>query len=344
MGYSNLVGTGRCGDVPALERLTGLLNDTSLPIDERIPACFALGKLLDDAERYDEAFARYAEANSLMKARQTASGWRLDPQAFRKQVEEMISVFTPEFFAERRGWGDASQLPVFVVGMPRSGTTLVQQIMASHPSVHGAGELSDLLAIARNLGGDDIRGAATGWQRQALGEAANCHLAHLQAMKPTATRIIDKMPSNVHRVGLIALLFPSARVIQCRRDARDTCLSCYFQLFIAGHEFSYDLADCAQEWLATERLMDHWRKISPLRILDVQYEALVEDLEAQSRRLIDFVDLPWDPACLQFHRTQSAVLTSSVWQVRQPIYHRSIGRWKHYEKHLGPLNKTLAAM
>lgn len=160
-------------------------------------------------------------------------------------------------------------------------------------------------------------------------------------MDPKALRIIDKMPDNLHRLGLIKLLFPSARVILCRRDPRDTCLSCFFQWFGEGNLFAFDLASCGHQHLARDRIADHWRQGRPLRMLEMQYEELVADLEGQSRRLIEFLGLPWDPACLEFHRTQTSIQTASFWQVRQPLYQSSVGRWKHYEKHLGPLIKAL---
>ena len=338
--YYELVNTGKAVGSPEIQRLTELLNNPDLPIYDRIPAGFALGKLLDDANRYDEAFARYSEANLLAKCSRLAAGERFDPQLFDAQVKRMVEPFTPEFFEQRRNWGEPSEIPVFIVGMPRSGTSLVQQIAASHPQVHGAGELPDINNIAKTLQGTGLS-SPLGWKRGPVKEAAKRHLQRLQSMNGQASRIIDKMPGNVYRIGLIALLFPAARIIQCRRDARDTCLSYYFQWFASGNLASYDLAHCAHEYLATERMLDYWRNVAPLRILDVKYEELVADLEGQSRRLISFLGLPWDPACLEFHRTRSTVFTSSVWQVRQPLYQRSVGRWRHYEKHLGPLFEVL---
>jgi tetratricopeptide (TPR) repeat protein len=336
-----LVNTGKVAGAPEIERLTKLLSNPDLLINDRIAAGFALGKLLDDADRYDEAFTRYSEANLLAKQSKAKKGERFDPETFGAQVKQMVEPLTREFFEQRRDWGEPSELPVFIVGMPRSGTTLVQQIAASHPQVHGAGELPDIHEIAKSFGGTDVLSIPLGWKPGPVKEAAQRHLRRLQAINADACRIIDKMPRNVYRVGLIALLFPGARIIQCRRDARDNCLSYYFQLFAGSNIASFDLAHCAHEYLATERMLNHWRDVAPLRILDVQYETLVADLEGQSRRLISFLGLPWDPACLEFHRTRSAVFTSSVWQVRQPLYQRSVGRWKHYEKHLGPMLEVL---
>ncbi len=340
--YRHLFNTGSAAANPTdIERLKTFLREPNVPAVSRIAAGFALGKALDEAKQFDEAFAYYAEANLLVKQQQDLVGERYEPDAVHRLNEQMMEVFTPAYFEERKGWGDPSGLPVFVLGMPRSGTTLVQQIAASHPQIHGAGELSDIADITRKLGGTDVKDAAFGWERDGLKAAAQRHIERLQALDGDASRVIDKMPSNAHRLGLIALLFPSARVIFCRRDARDTCLSCYFQWFATGNTFSFDLADCGHEYLATERLMKHWKSVLSLKILDVQYEELVADLEGQSRRLIDFLGVPWDPACLEFYRNQTAVLTSSSWQVRQPIYQRSVGRWRHYERHLGPLLEVL---
>jgi len=340
--YRHLFDTGGAAADPAdVERLKAFLRELNVPAVSRLAASFALGKALDAAGRYDEAFAHYAEANSLVKQLRSSVGDRYDPVAVHRLNDRMIDVFTPAYFEQRRGWSEPSQLPVFIVGMPRSGTTLLQQIAASHPLVHGAGELRDIANITKTFGGTDVKSAALGWDRDSVKTAAEAHLQRLQALNSNAARVIDKMPSNVHRLGLIALLFPSARVIFCRREARDTCLSCYFQWFATGNTFSFDLAHCGHEYLATERLMNEWRNALPLAMLEVQYEELVADLEGQSRRLIDFLGLPWDPACLEFYRNDTTILTSSSWQVRQPIYQGSVGRWRHYERHLGPLLEVL---
>jgi hypothetical protein len=269
------------------------------------------------------------------------SGRSYDPESVREQVDELQRIFTPHFFEERKGFGDPSDLPVFVVGMPRSGTTLVHQIAASHPRVQGIGESRQMLDLAKDLrhGGAETEGFLS--DSQLIHRAAAEHIQRLVTAHPGALRVIDKLPNNVYRLGLIAVLFPSARIVYCRRDARDTCLSCYFQLFHDLNSFSFDLAHCGYEFRFVERLMDHWRRVLPLKMLEVRYEELVADPEGQSRRLIDFLDLPWDLACLEFQRAPAAILTSSDWQVRQPIYHRSIGRWKHYQKHLGSLLAVL---
>jgi tetratricopeptide (TPR) repeat protein len=341
-GYSALATIGRLNPgQPEMQRILELLKQPSLPVENRIGIQFALGKTFDAADRFDEAFQHYSAANSTVKRQRAAMGKFYDREAIHFQVDQIIDVFSPEFFQQRRDWGDPSETPVFIVGMPRSGTTLVQQIAASHPAVCGAGETRAILDIARGLKGDDFKTDTLRLDPSSIKNIARRHLEHLRTMHPGAQYIIDKLPSNVYRLGLIAMLFPSARVIFCWRDARDTCLSCYFQHFFEINAFSFDLADCGHEYIACERLMDHWLQALPLRILEMQYEDLVGDLEAESHRLIEFLGLPWDPACLEFHRTPATILTASDWQVRQPLYHRSVGRWRNYEKHLGPLFEVL---
>ena len=309
-----LIGKLRPGEV---ERLSALAAGANAPATDRIAAGFALGKLLDEAERYDEAFEAYRAANDLVLA---TTGKRYDRAALTAEVDRIIAAAPlPEA-------GNRSELPVFVVGMPRSGTSLVEQIAASHPLVHGAGELKDIGRIAASLNPGNARVLA--------GE----HQERLRLLSGEARRVIDKMPDNIFKLGHIASLFPAARVILCRRDPRDTCLSCYFTLFASGNLFSYDLADCAHRHGETDRLMRHWQAHLPLAMLTVDYEALVSDIEGQSWRLIEFLGLDWDPACLNFHETQRPVTTASSWQVRQPLYQRSVGRWRHYARHIGALD------
>jgi len=326
-------------DASEVERLKTLLSQPNLPVEDQIATGFALGKVLDESDQFDEAFARFSQANTLLKQSRAAAGERFDIDAFRRQVGDIIDAFTPKFFAERRGWGDASELPVFIVGMPRSGTTLVEQIAASHNDIFGAGELRDVGRIVEGLGGDVALGK---WERDSINNAAKRHLDRLRGLGGLALRVTDKMPDNVLQLGLISLLFPSARVVFCRRDPRDNCLSCYFQWFSAGNQFSFDLVDCGRRYMEIDRLTRHWLNILPLKMMEMRYEELVTDLEGQSRRLIDFLGLPWNPACLEFHKTERTVMTASAWQVRQPIYNSSVGRWRHYERHLGPLLDVLA--
>ncbi|HEY1922723.1 MAG TPA: tetratricopeptide repeat protein [Tepidisphaeraceae bacterium] len=332
--YSLMAGLGETADATEMARLRASANDPQTSMRDRAALGFALGKMLDKADHFDEAFEHYARANSLVLEMRGAVGERYSSELFAKRVDESIATFTPDFFLRVKDWGDASELPVFIVGMPRSGTSLVEQIASSHPDVFGAGELRDIGDLTNSL---DLTQGEPG----AIKEAAGKQLDRLKALGGAALRVIDKMPANVECLGLIATLFPSARIILCRRDARDTCLSCFFQQFSAGNLFSFDLAQCGRHHVQVDRLMSHWVKVLPMRMLEVQYEELVGDLEGQSRRVIEFLGLPWNAACLDFHRTERTVLTSSDWQVRQPIYTRSVGRWKNYERYLGPLLESL---
>ncbi|HEY0185202.1 MAG TPA: sulfotransferase, partial [Rhodopila sp.] len=229
-------------------------------------------------------------------------------------------------------------------GMPRSGTTLVEQIAASHPRIFGAGERKDVLHILDRLTSGDHDRPPTLWNPAEVRREASAHIARLQAMDRNAWRVIDKLPDNIQVLGHIAILFPRARIVLCRRDLRDVCLSCHTQRFSEGIAWSHDLAECAARAREIERLVQHWRTVVALRVLDVQYETLIGDPEGQSRRLIDFLGVPWDPACLDFQRTERAVLTASRWQVRQPLYSSSIGRWRKYQRHLGPLLEGLKGL
>lgn len=301
---------------------------------------FALAKILDDRGDFDRAFAHYQAANAIRKAQ---SGF--DAEVWVTNVERMIAAHPRRLFAERRDFGSPSDLPVFVLGMPRSGTTLVEQIIASHPEAFGAGELYEIRDLAAALpglvpGGKPFPECLSALDAATAAELAEGHLARLRELAPEARRIVDKMPNNFLRLGLIARLFPNAHIIHCRRDAMDTCLSCYFQNF-RHLEFSADLHDTGVFYRQYERLMAHWRKALPLPMLDVQYEEMVTDQETVSRGIIDFLGLEWDARCLAFHETERPIRTSSIWQARQPIYGSSIGRWRHYDKHLEPLKRAL---
>lgn len=320
-----------------IARVAALADDPDRPAEERATAGFALGKVLDDANRFDEAFAAMDKANTVYREARASVGERFDADALHREVDAAIARFTPAFLASVAGWGDPTELPVFIVGMPRSGTSLVEQIAASHSHVFGAGERKDIGGFVTELGEDNAQ-----WERGVVSRLADAHRARLQGLAPDATRVIDKLPDNLFMLGIIATLFPSARVIFCERDPRDIGLSCFFQKFSPGQlMFSYDLANCGRRYRETARLVAHWHHVLKLRFLDMRYEDLVADLEGQSRRLIAFLGLDWEAACVDFHRTERTVETASGWQVRQPLYTRSVGRWRRYERHLGPMLAAL---
>src|SRR5215831_10400457 len=326
-------------DAAEIERLALVVDAADSKVDDRIAAGFALGRMLDVAGRFDEAFSRYAAANALVRQTWSRNGDSFDAKSFARYVDRLMATFTPESWANAAASGNVSELPVFVVGMPRSGTTMVEQICASHSRIFGAGELNDIPRIAIGLGrerGDESSKVA------ARLKAADAHILRLHHLGQGAARVLDKLPDNILNVGLIAQLFPRARIVYCSRDARDISLSCYFQLFSDGAQyFSYDLADCGRRCQEMRRLAAHWLRLRPLHMIEVNYENLVADLESEGRHLIEFLGLDWEPACLDFHRTERTVATVSHWQVRQPLYSNSVGRWRNYEKHLAPLFAAL---
>ncbi len=340
--YRSLAVTGQqAADEAQLRRLEAVLKDRERSVSDRISAGFALGMLLDNAERWDEAFPCFAEANALHRQQRAQAGEHFDIDALRRQVDDLIELATPDFFSAAAAWGNPSQAPVFIFGMPRSGTSLVEQIAASHSQVFGAGELHALGKIWDALSAHNRGHPVEKWDAPFARRLADRHVGALHALGNGSVRVIDKMPDNIFFLWMIAALFPSARIILCRRDLRDVCLSCYFHHFTEGHLYTYDLPNCGARALEVHRLATHWLQVLPLEILAVDYEKLVSDLEGESRRLIDFIGLEWEPACLDFHLTERPVLTASAWQVRQPIYTGSVGRWRHYEQYLKALCEVL---
>ncbi|WP_158932599.1 sulfotransferase [Acidisphaera sp. S103] len=325
------------GDAAEISRLHATLDNAAEPLRERISAGMAMGTLLDRSGDYDTAFTAFDAANRLIRTVWNDAGMAFDGPGLRRYVDWAISTFTRQQFTATAGWGDPSELPVFIVGMPRSGTSLVEQIAASHSEVFGTGESKDVSNIVRTLNGGDMHRPPAAWDREAVRGAATAHLDWMREQGGDAVRVIDKMPDNCRILGQIAVLFPRARVIVCRRDPRDVCLSCHFQQFAEGQAWSTDQTELAVRFREIDWLLAHWRAVVPLRILEVRYEDLVANLEAQSRRLIAFLGLDWEPACLAFHETERPVFTASLWQVRQPLYSSSVGRWRNYRKHLGPL-------
>jgi tetratricopeptide (TPR) repeat protein len=332
--YGLLSSLGADLDPSEISRLSESLDDPQLSNADRAALGFALGKFLDKSGRFDEAFAHFSRANAAARELRRAAGERYSSEQFSRHIDDLIALTTPDFFNRWHNTGVRSDLPVFIVGMPRSGTTLIEQIAASHPEVFGAGELNDISTLAAKLNFPHCA-------PDKIAQSAQHHLDRLRSLAPSASRVIDKMPANVEHLSLIAALFPEARIIFSRRDRRDTCLSCYFQPFLEGNLFAFDLADCGRHHAQIDRLIEHWKSVLPLRMLEVPYETLVQDPEPQSRRIIEFLGVPWDPACLEFHRTQRPIHTASAWQVRQPLYRQSIGRWRNYEKHLGALSEAL---
>jgi len=319
-------------DIVALESLAA---DPSLDDDAAMFAAFALGKAYEDIGDYDRAFACTARANDLKWRRHS---FDLDAEA--RFAERIAAAFPQSFFTERLGAGSASDLPVFVLGMPRSGTTLVEQILASHSEVFGGGEREDLkAAVAAAV--RPFPDAVQGLPSDALRALGDDYAARLGRLAPGARRITDKMPRNFYFLGLIGAALPNARIVHCRRSPLDTCLSCFQLHFPYGQEFTYDLATLGGYYRIYRRLMDHWRKVLPGRILDVDYESVVADPETEARRIIAHAGLAWEDGCLDFHRSKRQVATASAAQVREPVHGRSVARWRRYERQLQPLREAL---
>jgi len=296
---------------------------------------FALAKAHADLGRYESSFAHLRAANALKRGDVV-----YDEAVTLRRFERIGAAFTPALMEAQEGAGDPSSLPIFILGMPRSGTTLVEQIVASHPRVHGAGELAELTAAVAAWPAfpDRLRDAASA-EFRALGER---YVAALRRHAPAAPHITDKTPSHFLLVGLIRLALPNARIIHVRRDPRDTCLSCFATPFSAGQPYAYDLAELGRYYRAYDALMAHWRDLLPAgAMLEVRYEDVVADLAGEAPRIIAYCALAWDAACLDFHRNQRVVRTASAAEVREPIYRRSLGRWRDYGDALRPLLDAL---
>jgi tetratricopeptide (TPR) repeat protein len=326
-----------------LSDLDRAARDPAIDADTRIGLFFALGAVLDQRRADDEAFEAFAAGNRL-KHQSLAEGiGATTPESVARghaeTIDFMRGVFTADLFARRRG-GGGSAAPIFIVGMPRSGSSLIEQILTSHPKVQGMGEsgalpsqIDEFLKRVPHPPGDPAD-----WRRLADG-----YLAAMRARGwSNAPRFVDKTLENYLRIGMIHLMFPRAVILHAVRDPVDTCLACFRQLFASGNETLYDLRQIGETYVEYRRMMEHWRTVLPGRVVDVDHEALVGDPEGRIRWLVtEACGLEWDPACLNFHRTEATVRTSSHTQVRQPIFQTSLQRWRRYERHLGPLLKAL---
>jgi tetratricopeptide (TPR) repeat protein len=320
---------------PQIAQMEDILRAASLSRENRINLDFALGRAYDDTGRYGEAFARWQEGNALWRGMIT-----YDERAELASLQAVADAYTPEVMQGLEGNGDPSQLPVFIVGMLRSGTTLVEQILASHPQVFGAGEIGDFGLIAAG-GYQAERRTSVKLDAATVRSIGERYVANLRALAPQAERIVDKLPTNFLFAGLIHLALPGAKIVHVRRDARDTCLSCYAQMLTPTISYNSDLGELGRFYRAYDRLMAHWGAVMPGALLEIRYEDLVGNFEAEARRLVAFCGLPWDARCLDFHKLARKVQTASAYQVRRPLYTSSIGRWRHYEEWLGPLFEAL---
>jgi tetratricopeptide (TPR) repeat protein len=341
--HLNLAGLRRFTAMdPRFAAMKEITRDTaSLGIDDRIAFHFALGKAFADVGDPEQSSRHLLQGNSLKRQQiNYHEAEALD------RLERIRRVFTAELIRNKQGLGDPSPVPVFIIGMPRSGSTLIEQILASHPDVFGAGEFDGGGKLALSIGDSnesefpDAVKASSGERLRELGAS---YLQALRQLAPDTARITDKMLGNFALAGLIHLALPNARIIHARRDPRDTALSCFSTLFTTGLDHTYDLAELGRYYRAYQRLMEHWRDVLPRgAMLEVQYEEVVDNLQEQARRIIAHCGLPWDDACLGFHKTERRVRTASAIQVRQPIYHSSIGRWRDYEPLLQPFVQAWA--
>ncbi len=315
----------------AVRLLEELLSHKSAGTAKTAQIHFVLGDLYDKLGDWDQAFHHYQTANSL-------KSWRFDAELHKKHIGNMIAAYSSEQKARLPRADNALQLPVFIVGMPRSGTTLAEQILASHPDVFGAGELAHIGKNARQLRltPDTIPSPehpAT-LTREVLNRFAADYSDRLRKFSHSALRVTDKMPQNFLLIGLIWQLFPKAAIIHCVRDPRDTALSIYFQNFLGSHAYSFDLKNIGEYYLQYERIMRHWKKDFGVPMLELHYEELVAEPERVSREMVAYIGLEWDEQCLRFHESRRTVTTASFQQVREPVYRASAGRWKNYEKYL----------
>ncbi len=321
--------------------MRGLLADAKTSSKSQVQIHFALGRALEQRKQYSDAFSHYAAGNSAK--RRTAP---FDAAAFEDKCRRVAATFSTEFFRARSDSGLSDPAPIFIVGLPRSGSTLVEQVLASHSQVEGTMELPHILRYVREL---DHRGGATDAYPESVAELApeqllalgRRFLAETRIYRSGRTRFIDKMPNNFSHIGLIHLMLPQATIIDVRRNPMDACFSAFKQHFAQGQSFSYDLEDLGRYYRCYVELMDHWDGVLPGKVFHLSYEALVRDTDAQVRELLAFCGLEFEPACLKFHETRRSVRTASSEQVRQPMYDSSVGLWRHFEAHLAPLRRSL---
>jgi len=329
-----------------IARMRAEESSRSTQLADRYHLCFALGKALEDRGDYEGSFKYYERGNALKKSQS-----RYKPEFIERNARLQASVCTEEFFRVRRGVGCPSAEPIFIVGLPRSGSTLLEQILASHSHVEGTLELPEIPRLSQELQGRDSSDAnprypgvlrelpASDFQR--FGEK---YLADTRVYRQGKPRFIDKMPNNFRHLGLIHLVLPNAKIIDARREPLACCFSNFKQLFAHGQEFTYSLEDIARYYRSYLELMQHWDRVLPGKVLRVQYEDVVADLEGHVRRILEFCDLPYESQCVEFYKTERNVRTASSEQVRQPIFREGLDQWRHFEPWLGPLKEALGAL
>jgi tetratricopeptide (TPR) repeat protein len=322
---------GECDEV--IDNSHAIMKDTPMSKSDRMMLHYLLGSLYDKKNQFYDASEQYQHANAVFPA-------QYDRIQSAGMADSLIRNFSSTPIESMPHSQCDDQRPVFIVGMPRSGSSLIEQILSSHPLVHGAGELNDVAQLVGTLFTSSQHQENTIFSNvlsSQLNTLADHYLKRLESKCGSAKRVTDKMPSNFLWVGFIKQLFPNARIIHCIRDPRDTCLSCYFQSFVRSHDYANDLADLAFYYRQYEKLMLFWRQIFDKSILDVHYSDLVANTEATARQMVDFIGLEWDDNCLNYHQSERVTATASWDQVRQPIYSKSIARWKNYQQYIEPL-------
>lgn len=315
--------------------------------EDRYHLCFALGKALEDLGSYEESFAYYERANALKRKE-----IRYHPGPLERTLQRQKEVCTSAFFAQRVGWGCHAADPIFIVGLPRAGSTLIEQVLASHSCVEGIKELPEIAQIVHRISGRELPDSTPNYpyalreigaaQIKAIGEQ---FIADTRVYRQTGKPMfIDKMPNNFRHIGLIHLILPNAKIIDARRHPMACCFSNYKQCFAAGQEFTYGLEDIGRYYRAYADLMAHWDAVLPGKVFRVSHERLVDDLEHNVRSILNFLGLDFEPACLEYYRTARSVRTASSEQVRRPIYREGLDQWRHYESWLGPLRTALGPL
>lgn len=331
-----------------IERMRAEERGSATQLVDRYHLCFALGKAFEDRGEYAESWHYYERGNALKRAQS-----RYDPIASETNVRKQIAVFTAEFFAAHAGVGARDPAPIFIVGLPRAGSTLIEQILASHSQIQGTRELYNIERIVREMGGrdpdaDSLRypGLLVDLAPEDFHRLGERYLSETRAYRkdragaPTPF-FIDKMPNNFRHIGLIHLMLPEAKIIDVRREPMACCFSNLKQLFASGQEFTYSIDTMARYYRSYLELMQHWDSVLPRRVLHLEYEDVVEDLETTVRRVLEFCKLEFEPRCLEFHKTARSISTASSEQVRQPIFRTALSQWRQFEPWLGPLKDAL---
>jgi tetratricopeptide (TPR) repeat protein len=324
-------------EVATMEKNVG---DEKLSDETRVNFNYSLGKSYEDQGSHDRAFQCYARGNALRRPNE-----EYDPVQTELIHDQIIETLSAEFLEQNEGNGDSDDAPIFIVGLPRSGSTLIEQILASHSQVDGTHELPELPRIIKTI--NDQREGGVGYPMalqhygKELAALGRQYIETTARYRKGAAYFTDKMPNNFACIGLIAAILPNAKIVNARRHPLDSCMGCFKQLFYKGQSFTYDLVELGEYYLEYERLMAHWHAILPGKVLDIQYEDMVADQENQTRKLIEHCDLPWEDQVLRFYETDRAVITASSEQVRQPIYSKSVNSWRRFELHLEPLIEVL---